>query len=72
MRQFDDWNGGVCVPADTPTIKSVRYLNGGFREKIDSTMGIAKSPLYIEVDVCRAVARHTCARRLRIRKKSNR
>ena len=29
---------------------------------IDSTLGTARSPLYIEVGVYRTVVRHTCAR----------
>jgi len=49
------WNGGGCVLADTPKLKSVEIRERGFREKIDSTLGIAKSPLYIEEGGCRAV-----------------
>jgi len=29
MRQFEYWNDGVCVPADTPTLKIVEDINEG-------------------------------------------
>ena len=44
----------------------------GFRENRGSTLGTARSPLYIEVGVCRAVVRHTRVRRLQIQGKCNR
>jgi len=55
------WNGGGCVPAGTPTLKSVEIKERGFIGRVDSTLGIVKSPLYIEVDGCRAVVMaHLC------------
>jgi len=51
----DIWN----VHADTLTLKSIEVRNGRLRDERDFTLGIARSPLYIEVGVCRAVARHT-------------
>jgi len=29
MRRFEYWNGGGCLTADTPTLKSVEVINGG-------------------------------------------
>jgi len=43
---------GRCVHAGTLTLESVEIREGGFREKIDSTLGTAKSPLYIEEGRC--------------------
>ncbi|RHN59337.1 hypothetical protein MtrunA17_Chr4g0012161 [Medicago truncatula] len=44
-----------------------------FREREEFlTLGTGKSPLYIQVGVCKTVVRHTCARRLQILRKSNR
>jgi len=45
--------GGVSV--GTLMLKSVKIRGRGFREKIDSTLGTAKSPLYIEEGGCRAI-----------------
>ena len=42
------------------------------RDERDSTLGTARSPLYIKVGVCRAIVRHTYARRLRTHGKCNR
>ena len=50
-------NGG-CVPADTPTLKSVEVQNEGFQSEEDSTLEAARSLLFIEVGECRAVVRH--------------
>jgi len=46
---------GECVPIGTPTLKSVEIRERRFREKIDSTLETAKSPLYIKEGGCRAV-----------------
>jgi len=59
---------GVCTCRHSDTQVNKRS-ECGFKEKIDSTLGTAKSPICIEVGVCRAVVRHTCARRLQIRRK---
>ena len=63
-------NGG-CVPANTPTLKSVEVQNGGFQSEEDSTLEATRSLLFIEVGKCRAVVRHMRDRRLRNRKKCN-
>jgi len=44
-----------CVPADTPTLKSVEIREWGLRGEEDSTLGTSTSPLYIEVEGCRVV-----------------
>jgi len=49
-----------CAPANTLTLKSIE-VRIGVKEKRDSTLRTARSPLYIEVGVCRTVVRHTCA-----------
>jgi len=40
------------VPADTPTLKSVEVRSGRLRSERDSTLGTARSSLYIEVGEC--------------------
>jgi hypothetical protein len=71
MLQFITETAGVCTcrHSDAQVRKRSEW---GFREKMDSTLGTAKSPLYIEVGVYRAVVRHTCVLRLQIRRKCNR
>jgi len=71
MRQFEYSNGGgvcTCRHSDAQISKRSKW---GFREKINYTLGTTMSPLFIEVGVCRAIVRHTCVRRLRIRRKCN-
>lgn len=48
--------GVRCVPAGTPTLKSVELRESkGLEEEIDSTLETTVSPLFIEVGGCRAV-----------------
>jgi len=50
-----------CVPADTPTLKSVEVQNEGFESERDSTLEAARSLLFIKVGECRAVVMaHVC------------
>ena len=52
---------GVCVPADTLTLKSVEVQNGGFESERDSTLEAARSLLFVEVGECRVVVMtHVC------------
>jgi len=43
---------GVCIHADTSTLKSVEVLNEGFESERDSSLEAARSLLYIEVGEC--------------------
>jgi len=41
------WNGGGCVPADTPTLKSVEIREWGFRGRDGFYLGDCyESPIY--------------------------
>jgi hypothetical protein len=62
----------VCTCRHSNAQVSIISKWGGLEREIRSYLGDCKSPLYIEVSVCRVVVRHTCARRLRICRKCNR
>ena len=61
MCKFEYWNGrGVCTCRHSDAQVS-RGQKWGFRSERDSTLGTARSPLYIEVSECRAVVMtHVC------------
>jgi len=61
--------GCTCRHSDAQVSRGQKW---GFKDKRDSNFGPARSPLYIEVGVCRAVVRHTCAWWLGIHGKCNR
>jgi len=61
MYFSERWTEWRCVHADTLTLKSVEVQNGGFESERDSTLEVARSLLFIEVDECRAVVMaHVC------------
>jgi len=64
-----EWGGCTCKHSDAQVTRGHKW---GLRDERDFTLGTAMSPLYKEVDVCRAVVRHTCAWRLQNRGKCNR
>jgi len=72
MCQFEYWNSaGVCTCRHSDAQLS-RGPKWGLRDERGSTLGVARSPLYIEVGECRAVVWYTCVWRLQNRGKCNR